>query len=284
MGKGPAEVFGYPVKETPAEGEEAQERFWCPFLDEQCWKQSQGVSHPFGVCSVRYDDEAVAVCPSRLWQDRVVFKDVARHCFGSLDNLLVFSEVDVHGIGRLDHVIVKHKPLSSDVEDFVGVEMQTVDTTSTGGLVEAFRRYMAGEDISGENFTFGMNWANVWKRAFIQALMEGVVFEHWGKRLYYVAQEPAYRKLMARYSFHKLSDMSFNVQDSVVFMIYDLCEGESQYQLTRTRMESASVDEMLYAVKHGLKIPSQERFIRKLSRKAAEETSVRLRVEFERDG
>jgi hypothetical protein len=88
---------------------------------------------------------------------------------------------------------------------------------------------------------------------------------------------------MARYSFHKLHEMGFDSQDSVVFMIYDLFEGESQYQLTQTRVESASVDEMLYAIKHGLDIPSKERFVRKLSRKVAEETSVQLKLEFQRD-
>jgi hypothetical protein len=283
MPKGPAEIFGYSLEGTSSQGEEIQKRHWCPFLDQMCWKRSRRVSYPFGVCSVRHNEETVAVCPSRFWQNRKVFKQVAEHHFGSLNNLLLFEEINLHGIGRLDYVLVKHKPLSSEIVDFVGVEVQTVDTTSTGGLVEAFEAYMQDEDIGAKDYSFGLNWANVWKRAFTQALMKGVVFEHWSKKLYFVAQEPAYQRLMDRYSFHDLHDMSFDPDDTIVFLIYDLQEESPQYVLTRSRIESTTINEMLYAIEHGLAIPSKERFVRKLGRKVTEEANVRVNLELGRD-
>jgi hypothetical protein len=283
MAKGPAEIYGYPINDTSAKGDETRKRRWCPFLDQMCWKRSRRLSYPFGVCSVRYSEETVAVCPSRFWQGRQVFKQVAAHHFGSLNNLLLFEEVTLHGIGRLDYVIVKHKPLSNEIVDFIGLEVQTVDTTSTGGLVDAFEAYIQGEDIAARDYSFGLNWANVWKRAFTQALLKGVAFEHWSKKLYFVAQEPAYQQLMDRYNFHDLHEMSFDPDDTIVFLIYDIQEESPQYVLTQTRAESTTIHEMLYAIEHGLTVPSKERFVRKLGRKVAEEANARVNLELGRD-
>ena len=284
MPKGPAEIFGYPIESTSPEGKRIQENHWCPFLDQMCWKRSRRIPYPFGVCSVQANEEIVAVCPSRFWQGKDIFKHVAEHHFGSLNNLLLFSEINLRGIGRLDYVIVKHKPLSNEIDDFIGIEMQTVDTTSTGGLVDAFRAYMEGEDIGSRDYSFGLNWANVWKRAFTQALMKGVVFERWSKKLYFVAQEPAYQRLMGRYSFHDLHDMSFDLSDNIVFLIYDLQKRSPQYSLFQTRTESTTITEMLYAIEHGLAVPSKQKFIQKLSRKVSEEAYLHVNLELGRDG
>ena len=51
-----------------------------------------------------------------------VFYDIADHHFGDRSDLLLFKEISVPGnrsLGRFGYVLVKHKPLSSKVEDFV---------------------------------------------------------------------------------------------------------------------------------------------------------------------
>ena len=52
--------------------------------------------------------------------------------------------------------MVKHKPLSSEIEDFVAVELQTGQTTNTGGLVQALQDYLASHVVAGENYRFGL--------------------------------------------------------------------------------------------------------------------------------
>lgn len=93
-----------------------------------------------------------------------------------------------------DYVIAKHAPLSTKIEDFVVVEFQTVDTTNTGKLVDAFKDFRAGKAIHRDSHQFGMNWKNVWKRCFTQILQKGIVLEKWGHKIFWIAQPASYRR------------------------------------------------------------------------------------------
>ena len=88
------------------------------------------------------DGQEIALCPRRFLEKNKVFHDIAIYQFGTCDNVLVFSEVGLPGIGNFDFVMVQHKPLSTYVEDFVAIEFQTGQTTSTGQLVEGFKTFM----------------------------------------------------------------------------------------------------------------------------------------------
>ena len=65
-------------------------------------------------------------------QDNTVFKDIAEHHFKTRNDLVVFSEIGLSQTGTFDFVMVRHKPLSSEIEDFVVIEFQTGQTTGTG--------------------------------------------------------------------------------------------------------------------------------------------------------
>jgi hypothetical protein len=165
----PAEVFGHGLHDTSDDAQHHRQAHWCPFLDARCTKKSRNIDYPFGVCSVRYGQSTVAICPNRFCQDDQVLRDIAMRRFGSDQNVLSFAEVATRARARsgrsvrysFDYVLVKHRPLHSQIEDFAVVEFQTVDTTSTGQLGKAFTAIMAGEDIADRTYGFGMNWANV---------------------------------------------------------------------------------------------------------------------------
>lgn len=125
----PAEVFGFPVENRDAEAEAARQQRWCPFVDAQCNKKSRLVSYPMGVCSAHVNGQAVAICPRRFLERQTIFRDIALDYFGSINDLLMFSEVKLKGIGSFDYVLVRHKAMSSQVEDFVIIEVQTDQTT-----------------------------------------------------------------------------------------------------------------------------------------------------------
>ena len=68
MGRGgvprhPAEVFGHPVDSETTEAMLSRGSHWCPFLDQQCKKQSRLIDYPMGVCSVEYEGDVVGVFP-----------------------------------------------------------------------------------------------------------------------------------------------------------------------------------------------------------------------------
>ncbi len=144
----PTEVFGHPIDVRSEQAQADRERYWCPFMDAPCDKLSRLIDYPMGVCSVRYGDEIIALSPRRFLQDNTVFYDIAEHHFGTRNDLLLFEEISVpkaQHLGRFDYVMVKHKPLSREIEDFVAIEFQTGQTTSTGRLVQALKDFQRGQ-------------------------------------------------------------------------------------------------------------------------------------------
>jgi len=199
MQKHPAEVFGYPIDDRSSAAQSSRDRHWCPFVNKHCDKKTRLLPYPMGVCSVRYGDSIIALSPQRFLQDRTVFLDIADHHFGARNDILLFEEVSVPtalALGRFDFVLARHKPLSSEIDDFVIIEMQTGQTTSTGGLVNALDDFMQGKEIEGRSYPFGLNLADIWKRAFTQVLTKGIVAERWGHKIYWVVQEPVYQDLL----------------------------------------------------------------------------------------
>jgi len=237
MAKHPSEVFGHPIEDTSKKARAHQRKYWCPFVGQRCTKQSRLIEYPMGVCSVQYGDEALALCPKRFLQDNTVFEDIADHYWGTRSDLLVFSEVRLPRVGTFDYVMVKHKPLSSEIEDFVLVEFQTGQTTGTGKLVQGLEDFLKGEHVVGRSYGFGLNLADIWKRTFTQILNKGIVVEEWGQKVYWVIQEPVYEDFLDRYNLH---GMTFNQEHSTVFSIYDLARQADGYRLVRTKVESST--------------------------------------------
>jgi hypothetical protein len=279
--KHPAEVFGHPIDVHSEQAESDRARYWCPFMNAPCDKQSRLIDYPMGVCSVQYNDDVVALSPRRFLQDSTVFYDIADQHFGSRHDLLLFEELSVPSarhLGRFDYVMVKHKPLSREIVDFVGIEFQTGQTTDTGNLVRALENFIAGEDIVGQSYRFGLNLADIWKRTFIQILTKGIAFEQWGHKIYWVIQEPIYEDFLARYHLH---GMQYEEEHSTVFAIYDLERRGAAYTLFRNRLESATIDGLFNAFRTSLEVPPKEVFVEKLRSLTETQASANLRLDVE---
>ena len=89
---------------------------------------------------------------------------------------------------------------------------------STGELVEGLRHFVAGQDVVGRTYKFGMNTYDTLKRSYTQILNKGVVVESWGQRIYWVFQEYVYRNLSQRYNL----DLAYDQSKAIVFALYDL--------------------------------------------------------------
>jgi len=257
MGKTPAEVFGYLASDRSTEAQSARELYWCPFVNQRCNKQSRLVDYPMGVCSVYFNDQIIAICPRRFLQARKALQDVADARFGTRSDLIVFSEIGLPTIGTFDYVMVKHRPLSAEIEDFVIVEFQTGQTTGTGKLVEALKDVMNGVDIAGRSYGFGLNLYDIWKRSFTQILNKGIVMEAWGKKIYWVVQEQVIGYLLSRYH---LDTLVYDDCDTTIFLTYDLVTTSGQTELRHSHLRSSSVDALFSAFRNNPKIPTREEF------------------------
>ena len=238
----PAEIFGYPVENKSKVAEQIRKSHLCPFSNKDtCSKQSRLLTYPMGICSTWWPNNSpVAICPKRLLQDKTIFINAANHVFGSADNVLLFSEVKLKRIGTFDFVLVKHKPISDEIDDFCVVEFQTDSTTGTGKLVKAIEDYMNDKDITRNSYAFGMNTYNTIKLSFIQMLNKGQVFELWDKNIIWAIQRYVYKNMVDRFG---LQGMKLNKKNVSLFFIYDIdySSNPDKYQLVLEDIKSSTI-------------------------------------------
>jgi hypothetical protein len=165
----------------------------CPFLGKKCIKVRK--SQPdisIGTCSVFYgiDKMPIIICPFRFLERRQIFIDsfhlMTLHEPGN--ELHIVPEVSIPG-GSVDYFLVSVK--GGNIKDFIGIELQTLDTTGTvwperqKWLVEKGLRN-GGMD---ENKSFGMNWKMTAKTILIQIHHKITTFENLNKHLVLVVQD-----------------------------------------------------------------------------------------------
>jgi hypothetical protein len=276
MAKYPSEIFGCYFENITREADDMRKKFWCPFHESKCFKQSRLVDIPFGVCSAHVDGQEIALCPRRFLEKNRVFQTIAISQFGTSENVLVFSEVGLPGIGNFDFVMVKHKPFRAHVDDFVVIEFQTGQTTSTGQLVEGFKTFMQDRKFpENASYRFGINMYDIWKRTFTQILNKGIIMEKWEKKIFWVVQDPVFSYFQQKF---RLSDMGYDKSHYSVFSLYDLKVNDNRIDLVATRMFSSTVDALFDAFRRNDDIPPVEKIVERLDSKLSGDMHIALHL------
>jgi len=261
------EVFGQPVDSINID-RILKSKYTCPFINKECTKQSRTISYPMGVCCVHFQNSEIIICPERFKENEMVFKNIANQFFETTDNTIVFNEVKLKNFGSFDFVLVKHKPLSAKIEDFIIIEFQSDSTTGTGKLVNNLKDILARKELK-ESYAFGMNTYNTIKLSFVQMLMKGQVAEHWDKNIIWVMQDFIFSNMVNR--FH-LSRRSFDNQKRNHFFLYSLKRLKDRFSLEPDSKYSYTIPELKRAFENE-HLPKLEDFIKVL------ENKVRLKLE-----
>jgi hypothetical protein len=261
------EIFGRPVDLVNID-KIVKSRYLCPFINRECTKQSRTINYPMGVCCVQFQGSEIVICPERFKENEIVFKNIANQFFGSTDNTMVFNEVKLKNIGSFDFVLVKHKPLSAKIEDFIIIEFQSDSTTGTGKLVNNLKDIFAKKKVD-TSYAFGMNTYNTIKLSFIQMLVKGQVAEHWNKNIIWVMQDFIFSNMVNR--FH-LPRKSFDNQERNHFFLYSLKRLKDRFSLQPDDKHSYTITELKKAFENE-HLPKLEDFIKIL------ENKVRLKLE-----
>ena len=279
LGSYPSEVFGYPTGNRSPEAEEARKRYWCPFTESRCTKQSRLIDYPFGVCSVQQHGEICAICPCRFEERGTlrgtpkVLEQISRHYFGGVDNVVAFPEVGLPNIGTIDYVLVQHAPMQPEVIDFVTVEFQTDSTTGTGAVVQSLRDFVAGQDVRSRSYRFGMNTYDTIKRSITQLLNKGIVYEAWGVKCYWVIEEYIHANLVRRYG---LQNEDYVPESASRFALCTLEDTGEHLSLNLQRFVSITVDEMYQAMRNNPGLPGKEQFVQGLNAKLRAKLGVKF--------
>lgn len=225
------ELFGVSTSsKEPVKWQEVVDKRWCPFLERLCLKGRK--SQPnilIGSCSVSYSRKSlpIIICPHRLLERQQLFTDclhlLTLHEPGN--ELHIVSEVGIPG-GSVDYFVVSAS--KGKVRDFVGVELQTLDTTGT--VWPERQRFLLENGLSAarkdaqSKKTFGMNWMMNAKTILIQLHNKVVTFENINKKLVLVLQDSFMEYMRNTFVFDQVTDARLG--DSMHFHAYSFSATE----------------------------------------------------------
>lgn len=197
----------------------------CPYVGTNCSKTFNNGARS-GACSVLLGGGAkVAICPNRLYaQDYLALSNVALVAFGAGHTIIRPSEAATvshdgafviafgHSFGRelqlpsrggrggyfVDWILARISS-AGDLQDFVAVEIQTIDTTgSYRNEVDALK---GGQQQVIRSSKAGLNWENVNKRILPQLIYKGRVLQRerlCTKGLFFVCPDAIYQRITER--------------------------------------------------------------------------------------
>ena len=217
----------------------------CPYLQRVCVKTRK--SEPevaIGSCTVRYGRAGVpiVICPHRLLERRQVFVDcqhlLTLHEPGN--EFHIIPEVSVPG-GSIDYCLASVK--AGRVKDFVGIELQTLDTTGTvwperQRFLHEHRVPARRDDVESTR-SFGMNWKMTSKTILVQLHHKVGTFEHISKHLGLVVQDSLLAYMRREFAFAHVHAPP-RLGDPMHIHAYAVTEADGRLRLELT--ERASTD------------------------------------------
>ena len=232
------EFFGQSTVKDHHNWEQVVEEQMCPFIAKRCYKvRKSDPDTSIGTCTVSYGNPMgpVLICPTRLTEKRKIFTDclhlLTSHEPGS--DLHIVSEVSVPG-GSVDYFLVS--AAGEKVKDFVGVELQTLDTT---GTVWPERQRLLrtlgiprADDAEGSKKPFGMNWKMTAKTILVQMHHKLLTFEHVNRKLVLVVQDRLLEYMEREFNFGLLNRPAL-LGDSMHFHAYGVSpKPDGSYKLS----------------------------------------------------
>lgn len=228
----------------------------CVYTGKTCYKvRKSDPDISIGTCTVLYgrDDNPVIICPTRLTERHQIFTDclhlLTTHEPGN--ELHIVPEITVPG-GSVDYFLVSVQ--GDKIKDFVGIELQTLDTT---GTVWPERQRLLkdlgvprNDKAENSNKSYGMNWKHTAKTILVQMHHKIGTFEHINKKLVLVVQDHLLSYMAKEFSFDHLHTPARN-GDSMHIHSYRL-EAQADQSFKLRFASRASTDAEGVAVCLGL--------------------------------
>ena len=246
------ELFTFSVERNDLNWRSLLRKQQCRYSGKKCFKvrKSQaGVS--IGTCTVQYgkDRRDVIICPHRLLERKQIFIDclhlLTSHQPGN--ELHLVPEVQIPG-GSVDYFLVS-TDANRKVKDFVGIELQTMDTTGTVWP----ERELALQEIgvktgaADSSRSFGINWKMTSKTILVQLHHKIETFESLNKHLVLIVQDHLLAYMQNEFSFAHVNKQPL-IGDSMHFHSYRLKKEGKDFKLvleSRCSTDSTGISKLL---------------------------------------
>ena len=241
------ELFGHAADEKRRDWAKVVREQQCISLGKKCYKvRKSDPDTSIGSCTVLYgkNQEPIIICPTRLIDRRQIFTD----CFHLLtthepgNELHVVPEVSIPG-GSVDFFLVSAN--KGKVNDFAGIELQTLDTTGTvwPERQRLLKKLGVSRKDKGEDSekSYGMNWKMSAKTILDQMHHKIQTFEHVHKKLVLIIQDKLLAYMTREFNFSHLRNPAL-IGDSMHLHAYRLDkQPENSFKLTMQSRLSTDV-------------------------------------------
>jgi len=218
----------------------------CAYLDRKCIKIRK--SQPeisIGTCSVKHGAKQLhdlVICPYRFLERGQVFLDclhlLTLHEPGN--EIHRVAEIEIPG-GSVDYFLVSVQ--NGKVVDFVGIELQALDTTGT--LWPARQQFLASvglavEEETGSGSPYGMNWKMTAKTTLVQLHHKVETFEGLGKHLILVMQNTLLDYMRREFNFAHIQEARLG--HTMHFHAYALQQSQNDYRINLASRSSTDAN------------------------------------------
>ncbi|MEI6048440.1 MAG: hypothetical protein WCS03_06040 [Bacteroidota bacterium] len=278
-----AEFFNFSTKNENVDWNDVLITQHCGYLNKTCIKvRKSEPSVSIGTCTVQYgkENQEVIICPHRLIEKRQIFIDcihlLTLHEPGN--EIHVIPEISIPG-GSVDYFLASVR--DKKVIDFVGIELQTLDTTGT--VWPERQRFLTDLNILEEpeegygDKPYGMNWKMTAKTILVQLHHKIETFEHLSKHLVLVMQDHLLNYMKKEFSFSHINVVP-RIGDPMHFHSYILELGNDQNFHIKLN-ERLSTDSLGLASAMGLKAEAKielEIIIKTLEAKISDYTRLTI--------
>ena len=246
------ELFTFSVEREDVNWKSLLRKQQCRYSCKRCFKVRKSQNKvAIGTCTVRYskDEKDIIICPHRLLERKQIFADclhlLTLHQPGN--ELHLIPEVVIPG-GSVDFFLVS-TDANRKVKDFVGIELQTIDTTGTVWP----ERELALQDLGLKQRvpstlkSFGMNWKMSAKTILVQLHHKIDTFEAINKHLVLVVQDHFLGYMKQQFAFGHVNNQAL-IGDSMHFHSYKLKKDGVDYKLVldnRCSTDSSGISTLL---------------------------------------
>lgn len=285
------EIFGLKTTHEKSELIQAITDQNCPYSKKKCYKTRKSDSSiAIGTCTLKYSSPidkkaekvSTIICPNRLLERKQIFIDCLHLLTGHTpgNELHLVPEVKIPG-GNVDFFLISAK--DGKVKDFLGIELQTLDTTGTiwperQNLLKEL--HILDENIDVEKKSFGMNWKMTAKTILVQMHHKVETFEHINKKMVLVIQDVLLDYMKKEFSFDHLKQ-NVDIADSFHLHAYQLKNDNSKQDFMISLVKRLSTDADGIGTCLGLKSEAKvelEALIAMLQSKISEKTSLILEL------
>lgn len=241
-----SELFAISVNRNDIDWNNIVKDQYCPYSQKRCFKVRKSEAQvSIGTCTVKYGKhfKNVIICPHRLLERKQIFIDclhlLTSHTPGN--ELHLVPEVSIPG-GSVDYVLVS-TDCNRKVKDFVGIELQTMDTTGSVWYERQLALKEVGLKVKEplERKSFGVNWKMTAKTILVQLHHKINTFEYLNRHFVLVVQDCLLDYIKEEFAFVHVSDQPL-IGDSMHFHSYRLAENNCDFKLVLDHRYSTNSD------------------------------------------